>query len=315
MKKIILFISLIFSLPAYLFILSFNANAEEFSTKIIPSNKLIKLDKPSLTESKIQIHNQTDQNTTYNIYLRPFKASSNLSGEPDYDSKLNAEYSEFFKNVEILDGDKEINEITLNPKQKKDLILSIDTSNSPEAKDYYFTVIFVSNTKLPETQRTVTLNRGGIGSNILLSVGPTSDPEGLISKFEIPTLVNESRISINIEIANLNDYFISPKGNIIIKNLLGHTVKNIEIEPTNILANSNRIIQKTQSSDTNKASNKTFLLGVYKAELNVALTENGPLLKETEYFLALPIREIIIFIALIAITLWLIKSVKRKIKT
>jgi hypothetical protein len=90
--------------------------------------------------------------------------------------------------------------------------------------------------------------------------------------------------------------------------MFGQTVGNIEVKPTNILANSNRII----SNDTKLTWNETFLLGVYKADLNVALTDKGPLLNQTKYFVAIPLKELFIVVVLISIFTWLYRSARRK---
>ncbi len=286
-----------------------NASAQNFSTSVNPSVIKIRASSPSVVKAPINIYNSSDQNITYNIFLRPFKANSDFSGEPNFDPELSEEYKSFFEKVTISDQGKPLSELTVPPFQRKNLLLMIPVTDEVEQRDYYFTAIFLSQTASGEAKTNIVLNKAGLGVNLLLTVGSDDKSTGAISKFTIPRFVSNGPVEAELEISNTSKHFVTSKGNLVIKNMFGQTVGNVEIEPTTILENSSRIIA---NSNGKLAWNENFLLGIYKADLNVAISENGPLLHESKVFFALPVKGLLVTVSLITILTWLIRAAKLK---
>lgn len=317
MKKIKLIIVSLFVLNSLFFIHDSapGALAQQFSAGVNPTILEIEAVSPADIVAPIRLENASDQTITYGIFLRPFKAGSNLNGEPNYDPTLATEYEQFFSQVQVFDGANPVTEISLGPKEKKDLSLRIKLDSMTQAQDYYFTIFFLSKAEASAPDSNQINLRAGIGTNVLLTVGTKSQPEGRIASFSVPAFSTKGPIQFSLELANHSDFYASPKGSVVIKNMFGQAVGNPEFGPTNILANSNRLM----SNNGNEANprliwNNDYPIGIYKAELAVAMSETGPLLNESKMFVAIPVKAVIITVAIILFFIWLIKSVRRKSK-
>ena len=291
-----------------------SALAQQFSAGITPTTVTIEAKAPADIKTPITLENLSDQNITYNIFLRPFKAGPEKNGEPDYNDEISPEYKEFFTNVFLTDGKVEISEITLTPKQKRDLTLNIIIPDQAPPSDYYFTVVFLANNSSANDISSFSGARGGIGTNILLSIGPKSTPIGRVSNFYIPKFVSHGPLNISVEVANDNNYYVITQGNLVIKNMFNQIVSNIEIKPTNILARSSRLLSNSDNPQNQPMLtwNENFLLGFYKADLNVAISDKGPLVKQSAYFFAFPIEFIAGLVVLVAILVMLFKRIRKK---
>jgi len=287
-------------------------HAQEFSTGINPPILLIEAESPAKIEAPITLENQSDTNTTYGIYLRPFKANFDMSGIPNYDPELMSKYESFFKKVQVQAGDEDVTEISLAPKESKDLVLKIEVEASEPPADKYFTIIFLANPEEKESETNLSGARGGIGTNILLSVGPKDKPEGRIASFKAPFFVSHGPVPFELELANHNDYYVVSEGNVVIKNMFNQIVGNLEFGPINILANSNRLIGDTNEANAKLWWNEKYPIGIYQAQVKVALSERGPLLMQNISFIAFPVELVIaIFIIIIAL-IWIIRRVRKK---
>lgn len=307
MKKALLLLSLIFLTPT-------KASAQEISVGVDPAIIQINTEAPSLVKSPLSVINNSDQNITYSIFLVPFKPDSDGNGQPDFDINLKEEYKDIFKKVQISDENQDLTQIDLAPKQRKDLTLSIRLPQDEKPKDYYFSVIFVSENIDEKNNQSIVGARAGIGANVLLSIGPKSPTEGEISYFKAKKFVTKGPVNFDVNIYNKSNHYITPEGNLVIKNIFGQTVGNINLEPVNILANSSRLMKsKESSSDSPKVVwNEKFLFGVYKTELNIALSDEGPLLKQTKTFFAFPLELILGSLVALVLTLGIIKRARAK---
>lgn len=291
-----------------------SAWAQEFSVGINPPVIQIDAKAPARIKSPVTLQNSSDQNITYGIFLRPFKANADKNGNPNYDSTLSNEYKDLFSHVEIKDSGKTVTEVALAPGESKDLSLNVSLPDGFKPGDYYFTIVFLSQTNSKSQGNSFGEIQGGIGTNVLLTVGGEKKPsEGRIALFSSPSFVSHGPISFTLELANHNNYYVSSNGNIIIKNIFNQPVGNIEFGPVNILANSNRLIGNNGDENNPKLVwNQKFLIGIYKAQANVALSDRGPLLTQTKTFLAFPIQGFLVIIIVILVISWLIKSARKK---
>jgi hypothetical protein len=290
------------------------ARAQQFSAGINPMVLTIDAKAPADIKAPITLENSSDQNITYNIFLRPFKPSAEKNGEPNYDIDISPEYKTFFENVWLTDGKNEISELSLSPNQKRDVVLNIKLNEDETPRDYYFTVIFLANSESSGITGSVSGAKGGIGTNILLSIGPKFEPKGRVANFSFPNFVTHGPMSFNVEIANDNDYYVITSGNLLIKNMFGQIVGNLDIKSTNILAHSSRLMSNSDQPTEKPVLvwNENFLLGFYKADLSVAISDKGPLIKQSAYFFAFPLELILGIIILVTLILALYKGVKRK---
>ena len=300
-----------FLLFAFCF-LPFTANAQEFSASINPPVIQIEAEAPAGISTPITIENKTNQNITYGIYLRPFKANSNKSGIPNYDPELNEQYEDFFSNVQIREGDKDITEVELNPGQSKklDLRIQIKADNPPE--DRYFTVVFLSEPQNELPQANLSGARGGIGTNVLLSIGPKAEVKGRISNFSTPFFTSKGPVGFTLELTNENNYFVASEGTITITNMFGQIVGALEFGPLNILAISSRMATNSKGYENKLLWNEKNPIGLYKVQAKVALSQRGPLLTEEIIFIAFPFKLVLIFTLGVFIIIWLFRRVRKK---
>ena len=289
--------------------------AQEISVGIDPAILQIEASGPSLIKNPISIYNQSNQNVTYSIFLLPFKAGSQANGQPEFDKKLINDYKDIFGRIQVSDETNTLTQISLAPKQKKDLTLSIRLLKDEIPKDYYFSVIFISESVQETDQDSFIGARAGIGTNVLLSIGPKSPTKGEIENFSSKKFMTKGSAEFNLSIKNNSSHYITTEGNLLIKNIFGQTVGNINLVPANILANSSRLIESEENTNSDLPKiiwNEKFLLGIYKADLTVSLSEEGPILKDSLTFFAFPAEAVIGIILALILVIGMIKRARAK---
>ena len=292
-----------------------STNAQEISVGIDPSILQIEATSPSLVKSPISIENQSDQNVTYNIFLVPFKASNLANGQPEFDRTILDTYRDIFGKIKISDENGTLTQISLAPKQKKDLTLSIRLPEGEPPKDYYFSVVFISEAIGEENKKSFVGARAGIGTNILLSVGPKSPTKGYIEQFSGKKFLTRGPTEFSLKVRNESSHYVNTSGNLLIKNVFGQTVGNINFVPANILSGSSRFIESENNPDPGIPKiiwDEKFLFGIYKAELTLALSDEGPIYKDSITFFAFPVELIGGLLIVILVTIGMIKRARSR---
>lgn len=244
------------------------AYAEGFSLSITPPNIIIQTEAPAQIEKQLQITNNSDTTQTISITFKPFEQSS--QGKPIYKNDSDS----FYKKVEVFDNDTKIEELTLLPKQQKNLKLKIVLLEDQPNQDYYFSIIFVSKDistnqepTASNSTRAITHIQPGIASNVLLSIFTgKKQPEGIIESYSAPLFANRGPVQLTLTFANTGSYLLIPQGTILMTNMFGQTVGKITIPPTNVLANSKRDIKLTWD--------EKILFGPYNATLYLGYADN-----------------------------------------
>jgi len=294
---------------------SSKANAQEISVGIDPSILQIEAKGPSLVKSPIQIENQSNQNVTYSIFLVPFKASNLANGQPEFERGLLDSYKDIFGRIKISDENGTLTQISLAPKQRKDLTFSVRLNDGEPPRDYYFSVVFISEAINESDKQSFVGARAGIGTNVLLSIGPKSPTKGYIEEFSTDKFSTAGPKNFRLKVKNESSHYVNTSGNVLIKNMFGQTVGNINLVPANILSSSDRFIESEDNKDSSNPRiiwNEKFLLGVYKAELTLALSEEGPIYKDTITFFAFPIELIGGLLIVLLVTTGMIKRARSR---
>ena len=288
--------------------------AQSLSVSIDPSIIQIEAEAPADISAQISIQNLSDQTTSYNIFLMPFKGSPLKNGQIEFDQSLISKYSDFFERIRIAQGENTVETVRLAPNERKNLNLLISLLEGEPPRDYYFSVLFVSENPQEQLGSSNVTAQGGIGTNVLLSIGPKSETSGIIKEFSAPNFLTHGPVEFILNIANTSPHFVTIEGNVVVKNIFGHIVGNIDLLPVNILGNSERYME----SENNEVAqprvywDEKFLLGAYTADLTVSLSENGPILKRSTTFFAIPL-ELIFGLGLAAgLTIGIIRRVKAK---
>lgn len=256
------------------------AFASSLDFSLSPSLITIKTNGPEEIVKEVRIKNYSDHNVSYSIAIIPFTPSPLGNGEPIFQDKVDQEYNTLFQNIDLIQDGLPIDKVDLAPNQEKVLKLILNPQSTIPDKDYYFSVVFTS--KADETKDTSAVRIEQAGAiNVLFSYGAQSAPEGIIKEFSAPSLTNKGPVRFKITVKNTSHNFINAKGNIRIINMFGQTVGSFELEPANILSNSERVFD-------NSIWNEKFLLGFYSVEAQVSLSPSGPLLTKELKFFAFP---------------------------
>jgi hypothetical protein len=290
------------------------ANAQSLGIGIYPPVLQIDTTPPASVKATINVANQTDQSATYNIFLEPFTAGNKYNGEPDFDSALISDYKNFFSKVQVFDGSHAVENITLAPKQKKSLTLHIGLAKNDKPQDYYFSVLFVSSVK-DTGGGSVSSARGGVGTNVLVSVGPKQPAAGLIDSFKTSGFQSSGPVKFDLLVKNTGSSYFAPKGSVLIRDMFGKTVGQVSILPVNVLAGSKRLVPSSKNTTLTHPQvvwNQKFLLGFYTATATLSLSDQGPLVRKTTTFFAFPIEGILGILICLLIMVAIFKRVKAK---
>lgn len=312
---------------------STQVHAQALDLSVAPPIFEVELTPPAVASAKetIVLTNNSDNTLELKLIFRQFapnKEDGTLSLLPD-NEPIRGRDPLILQRIQVRENNIPIETVTIPPKSEKKLDLRISVPKDEPPSDYYLSLIFLSlGTDGTSTQTTTS---GGIGINLLLSIGPKSVSTATIEEFSTPRFVQSGSVPFTTRVKNTSSHFLSPKGQIIITNMFGQTVGNVELIPVNILAQSIRALPSKEQVifEANKPSkkedeeitelerlsadhpvgiwNEKFLLGPYKASLRMALTDEGPILKKTIWFFALP-TQLLFGIAIALLVILLIRN-------
>jgi len=304
-------------------------SSSDFSLGISPTIIVVNANQPSSVDTKIKIQNDSTNVEDLVILLRPFKLSARSNGQIEYPPNLKSQGpdSRILEKVKIYDGDNDVNQIRLNPLASKTLDLKLNVDAGEPSGDYYFTVLFVSKSNI--TQESSSSSLGGIGTNVILSIGKKTGIKGSIPEFSTPFLAGTGPVAFTLLVSNDGDRYIEPRGRINLRDMFGRDQGFIEILPQYIPAHSKRYMIDLSQKPNPKVNLKTgnsitsrnpvmiwpsrFLFGVYTAEATVRLSETGPAFERTISFIALPFYLIFAFSLFAFVIIGIYIRVKRKI--
>ncbi|MFH1536224.1 MAG: hypothetical protein ABIC96_04125 [Patescibacteria group bacterium] len=298
------------------------ASASGISLGVSPPIIQIDTQAPSSIKAPFSIKNLGDENQELSILFKPFKASPQENGEVSYlpIDEIPGADPFIFEKIHIIDNDQSIVSVTLAPGQQKDLTLSIEIPRDEPPSDYYFSITFMSHPELAEGSKSDQMNQdnkqnqslsiAGISTNVLLSIGPKGETQGTLEEFSSPFFLEKGPVPFTVRVKNASAFFIVPKGNILIKNMFGQTVGKINLLPVNILSDSIRQIPDSPES-LNALWPESFILGFYSAQLNLALSDSGPIYNKTVYFIGFPIQALIGLL----IVIFLILLIRNRIRS
>ena len=331
MKKSLLILLLVFVslLSSIYYLVSIvGAQGDEFSLGIYPPIIEINTEPPADIEAGINIQNLNDLPQNLKIILKSFSPSETGDGTLGYKGTIEGPDSLILQKIKVYDQENALDIFSLDPFESRELTLKINLDSDDPLGDYYFSVIFVSQ----ETQGTdVSQSQisGGIGTNVILSVGQKGVAQGEIKEFSIPRILSSGPVPITLLLQNNSPHYVVPTGRITIRDMLGREAGQVSILPRYILANSARFMIDTDQASPSASLEeqisrlskkhavliwpKKFLFGLYTAYAHVKLSENGPVFETKTSFVALPVYMLfaISFLAFVLIGIYL--RVKRKI--
>ena len=306
------------------------AQGDEFSLGIYPPILEINAQPPANIEANIYLQNLSDFPQNLKIILKSFRPSERGDGTLRYISKDTIEGPDplILQKIKVYDQDIALDILSLDPFESRELTLKISLDSGDPLGDYYFSVIFVSQ-ETQDTDISQSQIPGGIGTNVILSVGQKGVVQGEIKEFSIPRILGSGPVPITLWLQNNSSHYVLPTGRIIIQDMLGREAGQVSILPQHVLANSARFMIDTDQASPSASLEdqisrlskkhavliwpKKFLFGLYTAYAHVKLSENGPVFETKTSFIALPTYMLfaISFLAFVLIGIYL--KVKRKI--
>lgn len=294
--------------------------ASDFALGVYPPILQVQATAPSIISKDITVVNASKDPENVSVVLKLFTASSSNNGQVLYlPSSTNASPDkDILKKVQILDGTTPINSLTLAPQQKKIVTIRIGLPKDEPGADYYFSVLFVGN-NVVNTATNGSSITAGIAANVLLSIGPKDATHGILNDFSTPWFATSGPIPFSVSVSNTSRHFITPTGQILVRNMFGQLIGKIELAQVNILGNSTRFIPSRENTTVGKHPvalwNEKVLFGPYRANIVVSLSPEGPIFTRTIYFFVMPIEYIVGFFLGLAIVVIVVERVRKKMQT
>lgn len=284
MKKIVFLL-----LATSYWLLATPAHAD-FSLGVYPPILQIDATPPTSIKQNITLVNQSDSAVSLSVGFKPFTQNDNDNGEVQYTDNFFAADPSIFQKIQLLDNNSPMSVIQLAPKQQKTFTLHVGLPKNEPAGDYYFSIVFSANPSSAPTDNSGSALSGGIATNVLLSVGPKGPVNGFIEDYSAPYFVTNGPVNFSIKANNLSRQFITPHGEILIKNMFGQLIGKVDLLPVNILAGTSRFVPSSglPNTATKAVWPEKFLLGMYKANLVFSLSPQGPIFTRSIYFFAMP---------------------------
>lgn len=160
---------------------------------------------------------------------------------------------------------------TIAPKQKRQVILKIKTEPNTMGDSYHTLFLTQINTATSPNSSTAS---GKVGSHILISTSPNQTPPyqaKLIKITASPKLIDvfTSPIQISSEVENLGNFFFTAQGKITITKS-GQTIKVMALDPTNVAAQSSRVLNCLENQQPVSCTlNPPLWPGIYTATISL----------------------------------------------
>ncbi len=262
---------------------------------VIPPKLELTAKPGEVIQDVIRFQNQSDNETTFSVGMSDFIVR-NMDGTPEF---VDPETAGDWALSQWLTFNPDTLTIPAGEQGSVSIVISVPEDALPGGR--YASIFFTSPGAIEEGQ-TVTGIAAEIRNLVLLRVeGPITE-EAIVRRLEAPRFSEHGPIDFTSEIANLGDYHIRPLGTIEIKNVLGKTVTNLELEERNIFPGA--------SQEYKNIWDKKWLFGRYKATLNLVYGEQNLPLSATIFFWAWPWKITLAAIGVIILIIILILLVK-----
>lgn len=204
----------------------------------------------------------------------------------------------------LIDWVAPLPQMTLKSKQVENLPVKITVPANAAPGGYYGTIRFTA--KAPDMQETGVSLSASLGALIMVRVNGDAKESMSLPEFYVSKdgskggFFDSLPIMFTERVKNDGNVFEQPRGNIILKDLFGRTVANINVnlESRNVLPSS---IRKFEQEFTAHDLGNTYMFGPYTAELTLDYGNNHQKLVGKTSFWIFPWKMILAIIALIVI--------------
>lgn len=319
------YFSIITGLFFFLAVCTRETYAQGQSLSIYPPVIEIQTEAPSSPSVPLTIQNNDTEDITLKIELIPIKQQGENGDVTIVPELGNTGFYKYYKDrIQLLVEGKKASTLELEALESKDIELNVNLLKGDPPGDFYYAVTFISEASGP-SETSISRIPNGIGTNLLLSIGPKEKSTGGVSRFKAPSFLSKGPVNFELMVHNASKHLIQPSGSIEITNIFGGKEGKVEILPQYILAGGDRFLKDTTQS-TNEFKNDTpnietpivvwpekFLFGLYKAKALVKLEDNGPSIEAMTYFIAFPLYFFIPIALTIFIGLGIYLRLRRKL--
>lgn len=246
--------------------------------RISPVRSELTIEKGKNTTLTITLENPSEATTTGHAIVNDFVAADDETGEPrlilDENSPLPK--NDFKKLV------SQIPDVTLGPRQKKDIVVSVSVPADANSGGYYGAIRFVptqlvndKNVGLTASVGTIVLVRvpGNLTERldlVQISAASKSKKNGA-DVYTAKRFFTGGDVALLTRLKNSGDIHLQPFGKILLKDTFGKTVQDIEFNNTDPRAN---ILPDSVRKFTNDL-NKRRWFGRYTIEANLGYSQGG----------------------------------------
>jgi len=234
------------------------------------------------TSLTISVTNPSDSPVVAQPVVNDFVASSDESGEPRLilDEDTPAPKNSFKKLVSRLDP------ITLGPREKKDIQVTITVPEDASAGGYYGAVRFVpeipnntdvTNVGLTASVGTIVLVRvpGNLTEKLdLVQISAATKTSDGKDPYKAKSFFTSGDVAMITRLKNSGDIHVQPFGKVIVKNMFGKTVQEFEFNPTDSVGNRASILPDSVRKFGNDLQ-KAKWFGRYTVEANLGYGDNN----------------------------------------
>ncbi len=190
---------------------------------------------------------------------------------------------------------------TMESEEIREVLFEVAVPNNAEPGGHFASILFrAKSTTLEEGQISVS---GRLGALVLVEVSGDISKKGELLDFTAPTFINKGPVNFMVRFKNLGNTHYQPEGKIEIYNWFGKKTDELKLSKHFILPDS--IYQYDEFWQ------KRFLLGNYRAVLEIQDGEGGVYTKEVK-FTAFPWQELLLIIGLIILIIVIFKVKKKK---
>jgi hypothetical protein len=264
--------------------------AQDISLSITPPITELMIMPGKETTQRYLLENSGNE-TIIKVYLATLSPSDEFGNiEINKDLKL-YEFANVTSWFTLLEPQIKIGGSFLLPRgATKEIVLQISTPEDAPEGDYYFTLLFETDTEGVMGGKTLGA-KATIASNILLTVSKSGRPEkdAEIAEFSAPIIVDSlGQLVYKTRIKNTGSAFFQPEGKIRVNPIFGNE-EILTLAPQNILAASTRQIPCTADETLIRCSLRNrVLFGLYKADLKFKIEDEGETFTKSAYTVAFP---------------------------
>lgn len=259
--------------------------AEEISLSVKPATLHIRATPPADIRAPFSITNQANETTTLSIQIRPLETNKN--GQLILTTDLQATTSALTTHAEVLAQEKSITNLTLGPKQTKNLFFHLILPQNTSLADEAVAITFVTKSETnKDKENTISSIQAGIALPILIAPDQNAQNDVSITTFSTPIFYDSGPIPFTLRLTNHGEHYATPYGEIFIKNIFGQTIEKITVPKTTIFAKKTKTIPEIIWQESAP-------IGLNRAELTLAISDHGPYFHQTIYFFGFSFKQLL----------------------